>query len=220
MKSEQNTPLSIPHYTANEEIFNIFTHAAGSGAAIVGLVLLCIKALSSGNKLHLVSSLIYGISLIILYTTSALYHAHQNPKYRSILRVCDHSTIFVLIAGTYTPYMLSGLHSVAGIIICSALWLLTILGIVLNYISLERFKKLSMVLYIAMGWCIILVIKPVVDMLGFGGTALLFVGGIAYTGGIVFYNMKNIQYMHSIWHMFVLTGSVLQYLSIYYYVIK
>lgn len=216
MKMRTKLPKFLPKYSFGEEVFNSATHGAGAVLSVVGAVLLLRRA----SGADAVSCAIYGLSLVILYTMSSLYHAVQKPALRSTLRVFDHSTIFILISGTYTPYMLTALDNTAGRVICVTLWALTVVGIALNCVSIERFKVFSMICYVAMGWCIVFVIKPVVVALGVGGTVLLFLGGVFYTVGIVFYRLKHIPYMHSVWHLFVLAGSISQYLSIYFYVLK
>lgn len=209
----------VPFYSVGEEIFNSITHGVGALCSIVGCVILIIKAALGGGAVAIASAAIYGASLIILYTMSTLYHSLTNQAAKQIFRIFDHCTIFLLIAGTYTPYLLLTLGNTLGLVIFCILWGMTILGMILNAVNLERFKRFSMICYIVMGWCIVIVIKPVILALGTTGTILLVAGGVLYTVGILFYRQKHKKYMHSIWHIFVFSASLLHYLSVLFYVI-
>lgn len=204
-------------FTLGEEIFNAVTHGVGAALAIAATVLLLIRSASIG-ALAVVSCAIYGASLIILYTMSTLYHALAARTAKAVMRIFDHCTIFVLIAGTYTPFCLILLGGAWGWSIFGAIWGLTALGITLNAINLEKYKVFSMVAYIAMGWCVLLVAGKVIAALGFWGTAMLLAGGIAYTAGIGFFASKK-KYFHSIWHFFVLAGSILHFFTVYFFVL-
>lgn len=209
----------LKRYTVGEEVFNSVSHGVGALLAVVGASVIVTLAACFGDVLAVMSSIIYGISLVILYTMSTLYHAFPFDKVKKVFRVFDHASIFILIAGTYTPCCLIGLYgNVKGIWVTAVVWTCAVAGIVMNAISLEKTEKLSMVLYVIMGWAIVFVIKDVVRALWGPGFWLLLAGGLAYTGGIVFYKMK-FKYMHSIWHLFVLAGSVLHYLCILMYVL-
>ena len=209
----------LKRYTVGEEVFNSVSHGVGALLAVVGASVIVTLAACFGDVLAVMSSIIYGISLVILYTMSTLYHAFPFDKVKKVFRVFDHASIFILIAGTYTPCCLIGLYgNVKGIWVTAVVWTCAVAGIVMNAISLEKTEKLSMVLYVIMGWAIVFVIKDVVRALWGPGFWLLLAGGLAYTGGIVFYKMK-FKYMHSIWHLFVLAGSVLHYLCIVMYVL-
>lgn len=207
-------------YTLGEEIFNSVTHGVGALISIAALVLMIIRAAMTQGALGIVSSIVFGASLILLYTMSTLYHAISNSTAKAILRIFDHCTIFVLIAGTYTPFTLVTLGGATGWTLFGILWGLTVVGIILNAISIEKFKVISMVFYVLMGWCVVFTCKPVVASLGLIGSLLLLAGGIFYTVGILFYSKKNIRYMHSIWHIFVLLGSISHILCILFYVYK
>lgn len=211
---------SLKRYSKGEEIFNSVTHGVGALLAVIGTVIMIMLSALNGTTLGLVTSLIYGISLIILYTMSTVYHAIPFPKVKKVLRIFDHTSIFLLIAGTYTPYCLIALNgNRSGIYVAVAVWACAIIGIILNAIDLKKTEKIGIVLYVIMGWSIIMVVKDVVDALAVPGFWLLLLGGISYTVGIIFYAMKKKKFMHSIWHLFVLTGSVLHYLSIVLYVL-
>jgi len=204
-------------FTLGEEIFNAVTHGVGAALAIAATVLLLIRSASIG-ALAVVSCAIYGASLIILYTMSTLYHALSARTAKAVMRIFDHCTIFVLIAGTYTPFCLILLDGAWGWSIFGAIWGLTALGITLNAINLEKYKVFSMIAYISMGWCVLLVAGQVIAVLGFWGTTLLLSGGIAYTAGIGFFASKK-KYFHSIWHFFVLAGSILHFFTVYFFVL-
>ena len=209
----------LKRYTVGEEVFNSVSHGVGALLAVVGASVIVTLAACFGDVLAVMSSIIYGISLVILYTMSTLYHAFPFDKVKKVFRVFDHASIFILIAGTYTPCCLIGLYgNVKGIWVTVVVWACAVAGIVMNAISLEKTEKLSLILYVIMGWAIVFVIKDVVRALWGPGFWLLLAGGLAYTGGIVFYKMK-FKYMHSIWHLFVLAGSVLHYLCIVMYVL-
>jgi hemolysin III len=204
-------------FTLGEEIFNAVTHGVGAALAIAATVLMLIRSASVG-AMAVVSCAIYGASLIILYTMSTLYHALSARTAKAVMRIFDHCTIFVLIAGTYTPFCLVLLGGAWGWSIFGAIWGLTALGITLNAIDLEKYKVFSMISYIAMGWCVLMVAGKVISALGFWGTAFLLTGGIAYTAGIAFFASKK-KYFHSIWHFFVLAGSILHFFCVYFYVL-
>lgn len=207
-------------YTLGEEIFNSVSHGVGILLSIAALVLLIVFAVLYSDGFGLAGALVYGISLIILYTMSTVYHIVQHPGAKKILRIFDHCSIFILIAGTYTPYLLGPLRGKTGWIIFGIIWGVTVIGVILNAISLEKFKKLSLVCYVLMGWGIALSIKPLAANVALPGIVLLISGGLVYTAGVIFYTMKNHRYMHSVWHLFVLAGSVCHYFSILLYVLK
>lgn len=202
-----------------EELVNSITHGLGAVLAVAGTAVAIVWAALCGSVLSVVSASIYGAMLIVLYTMSTLYHAFTNEKVKSIFRIFDHCSIFLLIAGTYTPFTLVTLHGAFGWTIFGIIWGFAILGIVLNAISIEKFKRFSMICYIAMGWLIIIAIKPMALAIGFNAMLFLVLGGVAYTIGAIFYKMKSVPYMHGVWHLFVLAGSVLHYFCILLYVL-
>jgi hemolysin III len=207
-------------YSLGEEIFNSISHGIGAALSIAGFVILVVKAAFSGDGWSIASGLVFGLTLIILYTMSTLYHAITNKTAKKVFRILDHCTIFLLIAGTYTPYTLITLNGVSGWVVFGILWGVTALGIVLNAVSLEKFKKFSLFCYLAMGWAVVFTMKTFIEVLDPIGLAFLFIGGFFYTVGIIFYALKRVKYMHSIWHLFVLAGSIFHYFSILLYVIK
>lgn len=201
-------------YTLGEELFNAITHGIGALLSVAGCVVLLVRCHQMGDGVAAVSSAIYGTTLIILYTMSTLYHALANEKAKAVFRVFDHVTIYLLIAGTYTPYTLACLGGALGWTLFGIVWAAAIVGIVFSSISLRRFQKLSMICYIAMGWVILIAIKPLWQVIGTLPMVFLVIGGVLYTGGVLFYQMKESRYMHSIWHLFVIAGSIFQYFSI------
>ena len=210
-----------PDYTLGEELFNSISHGVGVLLSIAALVLLIVFGAIGGGGYKLASGLVYGISLVLLYSMSMVYHIVQGKKGKAVMRIFDHCSIFVLIAGTYTPYMLmlTTTDKVRGWVMFGIIWGMAVIGILMNSISLERFKKISLVCYIIMGWAIVFTIKPIIEGVPPNGVRLLLWGGIIYTVGIIFYVLKKYRYMHSVWHLFVLGGSVCHYLSIQLYVL-
>ncbi len=206
-------------YTLGEEIFSSVVHGIGAGLSVAALVTMVVRAAHSGDAYAVVAAAIFGASLVILYTMSTLYHALAPKRAKKVFRIFDHTTIFLLIAGTYTPYVLVTLRGVTGWVLFGILWGLAAVGIVFDSIMLEKFRKIEMLLYVGMGWCIIFASRALIASLARGGLILLFTGGVLYTVGIIFYALKKVKYMHSIWHIFVLAGSILHYFSIYLYVL-
>ena len=205
-------------YTGGEEIMNAVTHGVGALLSVAGLVILIVLSVLSGDPFKLAGSLVFGITLILLFTASTLYHAITHPQAKAVLRVLDHTSIFLLIAGTYTPITLVTLRGPVGWTIFSVVWIAAIVGVVLNAVSIERFKVFSMICYVAMGWCVVFAFPPLFRSLARPGIWLLIAGGVCYTGGIAFYAFKR-RYMHGIWHLFVLAGAVCHYLCVLLYVI-
>ena len=208
----------LPTYTKGEEIFNMVSHIVGGALGIVAVVLCIIFAAKHNNVYGIVSSAIYGFSMILLYTMSSIYHGLRPNKAKKVFQVLDHCSIFLLIAGTYTPYCLVTLreHSIAlGWTLFGIIWSMAIIGIVLNSIDIKKYKIFSMICYLVMGWCILVRLPLLPKLLGLPGFILLLAGGVAYTIGAVFYGFgKKKKYIHSVFHMFILLGSVLQFFSI------
>ena len=216
-KKWQNMPKV---YSTGEEIFNSVTHGVGTGLAVAATVLLIIKAVlyaPEGLKVQYVSSwAIFGFCLIVLYLMSTLYHALTPPKVKAVFSIFDHCAIYLLIAGTYTPFCLATLHGTTGWILFGIIWGLTIVGITLYSVFGKKLKVLYVITYIAMGWLIIFAYKPMKDVMPPICITFLVTGGIAYTVGVIFYSLKKIKWMHPIWHFFVLAGSILHFFSVYY----
>lgn len=201
-------------YSLGEEIFNSVSHGAGAALSIAGTVVLIVSAVIHADAWGVVSSCIYGASLIILYTMSTLYHSFTNKKAKAFFRIMDHNTIFLLIAGTYTPFTLYFLHGTIGWTLFGVVWGAAVLGITANSISLEKARIPSIFCYVAMGWVIIFAIKPLAAQLPAISLLFLLIGGGFYTLGIIFYAIKKVKYFHSVWHLFTIGGSVFHYFSI------
>lgn len=213
----------LPNYTRGEEIFNMVSHIVGGAFGIVALVIGVIAAAFTGNAWKIVSTSIYGVTLVTMYSVSSIYHGLKNSTAKKVMQVIDHCDIYFLIAGTYTPILLCSIRPENPAIawtIFGVEWGLTALAVTFNAIDLKKFSKLSMTCYIGMGWCIVAVLKPTIECLTMGGFWWLLWGGIAYTVGAVLYSVgKKVHYMHSVFHIFVVIGSILQYVAIFKYVI-
>ncbi len=201
-------------YSLGEEIFNSVSHGTGSLLAIAGTAVLIVLTAIYSDAWAVVSASIYGASLIILYTMSTLYHAITNARAKKFFRIMDHNTIFFLIAGTYTPFTLGPLRGALGWVLFGIVWGAAAVGIVLNSINLERFRKPSVVCYILMGWVIIIAIKPMLHTLPSASLVYLLTGGVLYTVGIIFYALKKVKWFHSVWHLFTVAGSIFHYFSV------
>jgi hemolysin III len=221
------TPLSrrtLPDYTRGEEIFNMTSHIVGGALGIAALVLCVVVAAMHQTVIGVVSGAVYGASLIILYTMSSIYHGLPPKAYaKRVFQVIDHCSIFVLIAGTYTPIALVAFMSHSAWLgwgIFGIMWGVAALGIALNAVDIAKFSKVSMVCYLGMGWCVVLTARLLPGLLGWGGVALLLSGGAAYTLGAVLYGLgKRRRYFHSVFHLFVLAGSVLHFLCVVLYIL-
>jgi len=213
----------LPTYTKGEEIFNMTSHIVGGALGIVAVVLCIIFAAKHNNVYGIVSCSIYGFSMILLYTMSSIYHGLRPNKAKKVFQILDHCSIFFLIAGTYTPYCLVTLreyNTALGWTLFGIVWGMAVIGIVLNSIDIKKYKILSMICYLVMGWCILVRAPLLPKLLGLPGFILLLAGGVAYTIGAIFYGFgKKKKYIHSVFHMFILLGSVLQFFSILFYVI-
>ena len=207
------------HYSTLEERLNIGSHALGFVLSIIALVLMVIKAAEVGNAWEIVSVSIFGATLVILYLVSTLYHSTQDYLLRSRMRVADHATIYLLIAGTYTPFSLLVLKGVVGWVIFGVSWGMAAAGVVLKLFYTGRYEKLSTLMYVFMGWLIMFAIEPLVQNLSHDGLVWLVAGGISYTVGAVLYAIRQIPLNHAIFHVFVLGGSVCHFVSVYFYVL-
>lgn len=209
----------LPRYTLGEEIANSIIHGVGAVLGIAGLGVLTAFASLHGDAWHIVGCSIFGAALILLYTTSTLYHSIPLPRVKAVLRTLDHSAIFILIAGTYTPFLLVNLRGPWGWSLFGVIWGLALLGIVLRIVRGRRSTFVSVALYIGMGWAVVVAAKPLLNSVAPGGLWLLLLGGLAYTLGVIFYVWKRLPYHHAIWHVFVLAGSILHFFAILFYVI-
>lgn len=206
-------------YTFGEELAHAITHGVGVLLAIVGLCVLVARAALYGNQWHVIACSIFGATLVLMYAASALYHAATQTHAKRVLRVLDHSLIFFLIAGTYTPFTLVTLHGPVGWALFAFTWSLAIAGVLFKLKATGRYENLSLTLYLAMGWCAIAAIKPLVQAVQPAGLMLMLAGGLTYTGGVLFYVRQSLRYHHAIWHLFVLAGSALHYFAILFYVV-
>ncbi len=213
------TSYSKPRYSIGEEIANSVTHGVGVVLSIGGLAVLTAFSSVLGNAWHIVSSSIFGATLILLYASSTLYHSIQLPRVKRILQVIDHSAIFLLIAGTYTPFTLVTLRGAWGWTIFGVVWGLAVTGIIFQVTRLRKWPVISLALYVGMGWAVIVATKPLLAAIDPRGLLLLLIGGLSYTAGIVFYVWRRLPYHHAIWHIFVLAGSAFHFFSILFYVI-
>lgn len=223
MKRTKLRDRILPKYTKGEEIFNMTSHIVGGVLGIVALVLCVVFAAVHGNGYGVVSGAIYGVTMVILYTMSSIYHG-LNPKRKAkkVFQVLDHCSIYLLIAGSYTPFALCTLreyNTALGWTIFGVIWFVAILGIILNSIDIKKFRVFSMICYLVMGWCIVFKINLLPELLGTAGFVLLLLGGLAYTIGAILYGLgKKHKYMHSVFHLFILLGSLLQFFTILLYV--
>lgn len=210
---------AIQEYSPLEELFNSITHGIGAVVSVAGLVLMIVFSSLYGNASHIVGCTIFGSALVLLYTASTLYHSFRKPDLKHIFKIADHSCIYLLIAGTYTPFLLVTLRGFTGWIMFAVIWSLTVFGVLFKIFFVHRFKIVSTIAYVLMGWIVIFAIKPLFHALPGGGLALLVCGGLAYTLGTIFYASKKIPFNHAIWHLFVLTGSVCHFFAVMFYVI-
>ena len=215
MKSKQR----IGKYSATEEKINVITHASGLVLSIIALVLLIMRALRYGDTLHIITFTVFGLSMILLYTASTLYHSAKDKTTRGKLQVFDHASIYVLIAGTYTPFTLIVLPGNLGWIMFGIIWTLALGGVIIKLFFTGRFDLLLTIMYVALGWIVVIALKPLIANLAIEGVILLFAGGIAYTLGAVIYGIKKIPGNHAIFHFFVLIGTLCHFLSIYFFVL-
>ena len=209
----------IREYTRGEEIFNAVSHGIGVLLAIAAIPITVVMSVKHGGGILLAASLIYTISMVLEYTASTLYHALTAERAKRVFKVIDHSAIYLFIAGSYTPYCLVTLADDGGTMLCVGIWALALLGVAIEAFWTYRPRWISAVIYLLLGWCVVWFLPPLVANLATPGLVLLAVGGVCYSVGCIFYVMKKVPYMHSVFHLWVLAGSVLQFLSIVLYVL-
>lgn len=207
---------AFDYKTKNEELWNAITHGIGAVLSIPALVLLIIKGAKYGSAIHVVSYSIFGTTMLLLFVMSTLLHS-MPVKLKRLFSIFDHSSIYLLIAGTYTPFVLISLQSALGWTLFGIVWGLAILGILFKVFFIHRFEFVSLIFYVAMGWLIVIAIKPLIASITLNGFYLLLTGGILYTIGAIFYAWRAIPYNHAIWHVFVILGCASMYASIYFY---
>jgi len=213
------TDMTVPRYAHGDELASSVIHGIGILLSIAGLATLVTFAASYGGARALTASAVYGTSLILLYTASTLYHSVSGEAAKRLLRTLDHIAIFLLIAGTYTPFTLIALPGAWGWSLFGTIWTLALLGSALELGMLKRYRRFAVLLYVAMGWVGMVAFKPLLAHLQTGGMVLLIAGGAAYTLGVPFYLWRRLPYHHAVWHFFVLTGSVLHFLAVLLYVL-
>ena len=206
-------------YTFAEELAHAITHGMGLALSIAGLVILVIFAARFGSVWHVVSCSIFGATLVLTYTASTLYHSLPARAGKMVFQRLDHSAIFLLIAGTYTPFTLVSLRGPWGWTLLSVVWSVAIFGIALQFTTFRWKRAVSIVLYLALGWVVVVAIKPMMTAIAAGGLLLIALGGITYTVGIAFYGMKNLRYAHAVWHVFVMAGSALHFFAVLNFVV-
>ena len=214
-----SSELPARPWSPGEEIAHAVSHGIGAALAVAGLVGLVAVAASRGDVWHVVSSAVFGATLVLLYTASTLYHAIPSPRAKRVFRVLDHSAIYLLIAGTYTPFTLGPLRGPWGWALFGVVWTAAVAGVVFKSVALGRAPILSVVLYAAMGWSVVFAFGPLVRALAPGGLALLLAGGLCYTLGIVFFAWERLRFGHFLWHLCVLAGSILHYLAVLLFVL-
>ena len=220
IKAMLTRPAGVAQYTVGEEIANAVTHGVAALLSVAGLaVLVAFAVVYSGSAKVVAAVSVFGASMVFLYTASTLYHSIPNPRAKKVLQYLDHSMIYVLIAGSYTPFCLITLQGYTGIALLCAVWLIAIAGISLQAVLLHKADWINCLLYLSMGWLAVFVIDPLVSTLDSTGLALLVAGGLAYTVGVVFYIFERIPFSHAIWHTFVFAGTTLQFFSVLFYVI-
>ncbi|MBI2435183.1 MAG: hemolysin III family protein [Candidatus Hydrogenedentes bacterium] len=207
------------HYTLAEEIANAVTHGLGAVLSLVGLTALVIYAAYDADPWRIVSVSIFGATLILLYAASTLYHAVPHPPVKRAMRIVDHCAIYLLIAGTYTPFLLVNMRGPWGWSLFGVLWGIAVAGCVFKVFFTGRWDKLSTALYVAMGWAIVVALKPTLEMVPVGALILMLMGGIAYTGGTIFYHWDRLPFNHAIWHVCVMSGSATHYCAIFFFVL-
>lgn len=206
-------------YSLGEELAHAITHGLGAVLSIVGLCVLVTKAALYGETIHIIACAIFGATMVMMYTASTLYHSIPLPRAKHVLRVIDHSLIFFLIAGTYTPFTLVTLKGPWGWSLFAFTWGLTAIGVCLKIFTTGKYEKASLAVYLLMGWCAVVAIKPLLSALEPGGLILMAAGGLVYSGGVAFYSWESLRYNHAIWHVFVLGGTVLHFFAVLLYVI-
>ncbi len=197
-----------------EQVANSITHGIGLALSVAGLVVLVVLTSLRGDAWHVVSCTIYGASLVLCYSASTFYHAFHSTRARRVLRVIDHSSIYLLIAGTYTPFMLVTLRGGWGWSLFGVIWGLALLGILFKIFWVNRFQGASLFVYLLMGWLVVIAARPIFAAMPASGIALMVAGGLAYSAGVVFFVWERVPYGHALWHLFVLAGSVLHFFSV------
>jgi hemolysin III len=218
--SSPTPPRSKRPQTLGEEIANSVIHGIGAALGVAALSVLVTFAGLFGDAWRVVSFAVYGASIVVLYTVSTLYHGFTHPRAKRVFNILDHAAIYLLIAGTYTPFTLVTLRGAWGWTLFGVIWGLAVAGIVFETVAFERFKALTVSLYVALGWIVVIAIRPLMQALPAGGLWWLLAGGLCYTGGVAFYVLgKRVRYAHAVWHLFVLGGSLCHFVCVLVYVL-
>jgi hemolysin III len=215
--AQLSDPKNTRPFSLGEEIFHSITHGIGSGLSIAGLVVLVVLAVLKGDIYKIIAFSIFGSSLVLLYLSSTLYHGIQQPRAKKVFKVFDHSAIYLLIAGSYTPFLLVGIRGTTGWTLMAVVWLIALIGITMKVLFIDRFQVLSVFMYLAMGWLCVFAFQEMMSSIPIGGIIWLAAGGILYTVGVIFYAMQKIPYMHAVWHFFVLGGSLCHYFAVLFF---
>ena len=202
-----------------EELANGITHGIGLALSVVGLIVLVVLSILRGNAWHIAGCTTFGVTLVLLYAASTMYHSSRSPRFKRILKILDHTAIYLLIAGTYTPFTLVNLRGFWGWTLFGLVWGLSVFGILWKLFHVDRFQIVSTLVYVAMGWLVLIAIKPVMSAVPLSGMAWLFAGGLFYTVGVLFFAWKRVPYNHAIWHVFVMAGSICHYFAVMFYVL-
>ncbi len=219
MNKEASSRCELPEYSPGEQIANSVTHGIGAVLSLVGTAFLLYYAVLGGSARHVVAFTVYGATLFLLHLASTLYHALRPPRARRVFRIFDHCSVYLLIAGTYTPFLLLSLWGRWGLTLLIAIWSLAVAGVVFKSLFIGRLQKTSVVLYVAMGWMIVVAAREAWIRVPHEAIAYVAAGGLSYTVGVVFYAWKRLPYNHAIWHLFVLGGSVCHYVAILLYLV-
>lgn len=201
-------------YSLKEEIANSVTHGIGAGLSVAGLTLLVVLAAIYGDVWRVVSFSIYGSSLVVLYLASTLYHSFQNPRIKRVLRILDHASIYLLIAGSYTPFLLVSMRGVWGWTMFGVVWGLALIGVVFKVFFIGQYEVLATAAYVLMGWLCVIAFKEMLVKVPPGGITFLIIGGVVYTAGVIFYAWEKLPYNHAIWHLFVMGGSICHFFAV------
>ena len=215
----KKTPVPLYEFSPGEEIANSITHGIGAALSVAGLTLLVVLAVIYGDVWRVVSFSIYGSSLVLLYLASTLYHSFQSPRVKRVLRVLDHASIYLLIAGTYTPFLLVNMRGAWGWSLFGVVWGLALLGVLFKIFFIGRFEVLATAAYVLMGWLVVIAFREMLIQVPPGGVVLLFAGGMVYTAGVLFYAWEKLPFNHAIWHLFVLGGSICHFFAVLFYVL-
>ena len=210
-------PKNTRPFTLGEEIFHSITHAIGTGLSIAGLVILVVLAVMNGDVFQIIGFSIFGASLVLLYLSSTLYHGIQERRAKKIFKICDHAAIYLLIAGSYTPFLLVGMRGTTGWMLLVVVWLIALVGITMKVLFIDRFQVLSVIAYLGMGWLCVFAFREMMVSIPIGGIIWLAAGGILYTVGVIFYAMQKTPYMHAVWHLFVLGASLCHFFAVLFF---